>query len=59
MHSKSDIIEIMIDSETDEIIEELFAKISKSIRKINEFFFYIIDILYYNVNKISLDRGGS
>ena len=59
MHSKSDIIEIMIDSETDEIIEELFAKISKSIRKINEFFFYIIDILYYNVNEISLDRGGS
>ena len=33
MHAKSDNIEIMIGSETDEIIEELFNLFSKDIKK--------------------------
>ena len=40
MHTKSDNIEIMMGSETDEIMEELFnfffEKISRRIRRINE-----------------------
>ena len=66
MHSKSDNIEIMMVSKTDEIIEELFESLLKRSQegleksmKGNEFIFDSIDILYYNLNKISLDRGGS
>ena len=41
IHTKSNNVEIMIDSETDEIIEDLsskifFAKISRRVRRINE-----------------------
>ena len=40
MHTKSNNVEIMIGSETDEIIEDLFesffAKISRRVRRINE-----------------------
>ena len=67
MHSKSDNIEIMMGSETDEIVEELFElnlfpKDIRRIRRINGrkwIYFYGIDILYYNLNKISLVRGGT
>ena len=66
MRTKSDNIEIMMGSETDEIIEELFKSLlqryadglEKSMRG-REFIFDSVDSLYYNLNKISLSRGGS
>ena len=65
MASKSDNIEIMIGRETDENIEELFESflqryqkgLQKSMRG-SELIFDSIDISYYNLNKISLVRGG-
>ena len=65
MHAKSNNVEIMMGSETNEIIEELFksfAKISRRIRRImrgNEVIFDSVDALYYDLNKTSLSRGGS
>ena len=38
MYTKSDNLEIMIGSDTDETIEELFAKISRRFRRKNERF---------------------
>ena len=66
MHTKSDNIEIMMGSETDDIIDELFKSILKkyqegleeSMREI-EFIFDGVDLLYYNQQKISLNRKGS
>ena len=46
MRTESNNVEIVMGSETDEIIEELFI-------------FDHINALYYNLNKISLNRGGS
>ena len=56
----------MVGSETDEIIEELFESflqlyqenLEESVRG-SEFVFDSVDSLYYNLNKISLSRGGS
>ena len=66
MHAKSDNIEIMMGSETDEIIEELFESILgryqeglEESMKGSKFIFDRVDALYYNLNKISLSRGGS
>ena len=63
MHSKSDNIEIMVVSKTDEIIEELFESLLKRSQKGleesmkgSEFIFDSIDILHYNLNQISLYR---
>ena len=60
MHFKSDNIEIIMDSETDEIIEELFEYFLQSYQEGLEesFIFDSINILYYNLNKIILNRGG-
>ena len=66
MHTKSNNVEIMIGSETDEIIENLFASFSQkyqewleeSVRG-SEFVYDSADVLYYNLNKVSLSRGGS
>ena len=65
MHSKSD-IEIMMGSETDEIIEELFEFLLKGYHeeleesmKGSEFIFDSGNVLYYNLNKISLNRRRS
>ena len=66
MHTTSVNIEIMIGNETDEIIEELFESLlqkyqdglEKSVKG-SEFVFDSIDLLYYNLHKISLNRGGS
>ena len=65
MHSKSD-IEIMMGSETDEIIEELFEFLLKGYHeeleesmKGSEFIFESGNVLYYNLNKISLNRRRS
>ena len=66
MHIKSDNIEIVMGSETDEIIEELFESLLKRYQegleesmRGSEFVFDSVDALYYDLNKISLSRGGS
>ena len=66
VHTKSNNVEIMIGSETDEIIVDLFESflqkyqegLEKSMRG-SEFVYDSIDVLYYNLNKVSLSRGGS
>ena len=66
MHTKTNNVEIMMGSETDEIIEDLFESflqiyqegLEESMRG-SEFAYDSIDALYYNLNKVSLSRGGS
>ena len=55
MHTKSDNMEIMMGSETDEIIKEFFKSLKQKYQegleesmKGSEF---ILDVLYYNLNK--------
>ena len=66
MHTKSDNEEIMNGSDTDEIIERLFEsflqKYEENLQekmKGSEFEFDGVDFLYYDFNKISINRGGS
>ena len=66
MRAKIDNIEIMMGSETGEIIEELFKYLLQKYQegleesmKGSEFIFDGVDVLYYDLNKISLNRGGS
>ena len=66
MRTKSDIIEIIMGSETNEIIEEFSKSLLKRYQegleesmRGSEFIFDCLDVLYYNLNKISLSRGGS
>ena len=66
MHTTSDNIEIMMDSETDEINEELFESLFQRYQegleesmKGSEFVFDSVDLLEYKINKIGLNRGGS
>ena len=66
MHTKSNTVEIMMGSETDEIIEDLFVSflpkyqegLEESMRG-SEFAYDSIDALYYNLNKVSLSRSRS
>ena len=66
MHTKSNNVEIMIGSEKNEIIEDLFESflqkyqegLEESMRG-SEFVYDSVDVLYYNLNKVSLSRGGS
>ena len=66
MHTKSNNAEIMIGSETNEIIEDIFEiflqkyqeELEESMRG-SEFVYDSVDVLYYNLNKVSLSRGGS
>ena len=66
MHTKSNNVEIMIGSETNAIIMELFESflqkyqegLEQSMRG-SEFVDDSVDILYYSLNKVSLSRGGS
>ena len=66
MHTKSNNVEIMMGSETDDIIEDLFESflqkyqegLAESMRE-SEFAYDSVDTLYYNLNKVSLGRGGS
>ena len=63
---KSNNIEIMIGSETDEIIEDLFESflqkyqegLEESMRG-SQFVYDGVDVLYYNLSKVSLSRCGS
>ena len=66
MHTKSNNVEIMIGSETDEIIKKLFKSflqkyqegLQESMRG-SEFVYDGVDALYYSLNKVSLSKGGS
>ena len=66
MHTKSGNIKIMMSSETYDIIDELFKsllqkyqeRLEESMRG-NEFIFDSVDLLYYNLKKIILNRKGS
>ena len=66
MHTKSDNEEIMTGSDTDEIIEELFESFLQRYEqnleekmKGSDFEFNGVNFLYYDFDKISLNRGGS
>ena len=66
MNSKSDNIEIMMGTETNDIIKELFESFLKRYQKNLEekmkdsnFVFESVDLLYYSLHKITLKRGGS
>ena len=66
MRTKSDNIEIMIGSETDEIIEELFKSLLQRYQegleesmKGSEFIFDSVNLLHYHLQKTSLKRTGS
>ena len=66
MHTKSNNAEIMVGSETDESIKDLLESflqkyqewLEKSMRG-SEFVYDSVDVLYSNLNKVSLSRGGS
>ena len=65
MDTKSNNVEIMMGSATDEIIEDHFESFlqkyqegfEESMRG-GEFAYDSVDALYYNLNKVSLCRGG-
>ena len=66
MHTKSDNIEIMIGSDTDEVIEDLSKSLLQRYQENleekmtgSEFAFDGVNLLDYDLNKISLNRGGS
>ena len=66
IRTKSNNVETMMDNETNEIIKELFESflqryqngLEKSMKG-SEFVFDRVDALYYDLNKVSLSRGGS
>ena len=65
MNSKSDNVEIMMGIETDDIINELFESFLKKyqegletkMREGSNFVFESVDLLYYSLHKISLNRA--
>ena len=66
MHTKSDNIEIMSGTETNDIINELFKSFLRRYQegletkmKGSSFIFERVDLLDYYLHKISLNRGGS
>ena len=66
MRTKSNNIEITMGNEADEIIDELFESLLQKYQegleekmRGSEFVFDSIDLLHYNLHKISLNRGGS
>ena len=66
MHTKSDNEEIMVGSDTNDIIQELFKSFLQRYQeglqekmKGSDFEFDVVNLLYYAFNKISLNRGGS
>ena len=66
MHARSDNIEIMMSSETDGVIKELFESLFKRYQKRLEesmdgsyFIFDGVNALYYDLNAVSLSRGRS
>ena len=66
MHTKSDNVEIMIGIEKDEIMEKRFnSPLQRYLKNLEEsmkgskFVFDSVDLLYYKLHKISLNRSGS
>ena len=66
MHRKSNDIEIMIGSDTNEVTEELFKSLLQRYQESleekmrgSELVFDGVNVLYYSLNKINLNRGGS
>ena len=66
MHTKSDNEEIMIGSDTSDVLKELFKsflqRYQESLQekmKGSDFEFHGVNLLYYDFNKICLNRGGS
>ena len=66
LHTRSDNIEIMIGDDNDDIIEELFKSFLQKYEENlqnkmrgSDFEFDGVNFLYYDLNKISLNRGGS
>ena len=66
MHTKSNNIEIINGIETNDIINELFKSFLRRYQegletkmRGSEFIFESVDLLYYSLHKISLNRGGS
>ena len=66
MHTRRDNIKIMIGDDNDDIIEERFRsflqKYEENLQnkmKGSDFEFDCVNLLYYDFNKISLNRGGS
>ena len=66
MHTRSNNVEVMVGIETNEIIMDLFVSfLQKYQEKLeesmigSEFVYDSVDLLYYNLNKVSLSRGGS
>ena len=64
MHTRSDNIEIMISDDNDDIIEELFKSFLQKYEENlqnkmrgSDFEFDCVNFLYYDFNKISLNRG--
>ena len=66
MYTKSDNTEIMIGSDTNEVIEDLFKSLLQRYQENleekmrgSEFGFDGVNALYYDLNKTNLNRGGS
>ena len=66
MYTRSDNIEIMFFDDSDDIIEQLFRllvqKYEENVQnkmRGSDFEFDGVNFLYYDFNKISLNRGGS
>ena len=66
MHTKIDNTEIMIGSDTNDVIKELFKSFLQRYQeglqekmKGSDFAFEGVNLMYYDFNKISLNRGGS
>ena len=66
MYTQNDKITVMMGSETNEVIEELFKSLLKSYQerleesmRSSNFIFDSVDALYHDLNKISLSRCGS
>ena len=66
MHSKNNNVKIMTGIETNNIINEIFESFLKKYQeglatkmKGSQFIFESVDLLYYHLYRISLNRGGS
>ena len=66
MHTRSDNIEIMIGDDNDDVIQELFKSFLKryeenlqNTMRGSEFEIDGVNFLYYDFNKISINRSGS
>ena len=63
---KSNNVEIMVSSETNEIIIDLFESFLQKYQEVleesmrgSEFVYDSVNVLYYNLDKVSLSSGGS